>query len=432
MQYLFKRSLKIFQIKNYGRSSFLIGVFTLPSTLVFGMLFLFQASIIGSFLHKKSYFEDKWNYPFFIFGIFILINSFLQNFILPNIFSEIWDPALSFVGLFNWIPFIWFFWALQPYLDSRSNRRLFALALISGTFPVLITGFGQYFLNWTGPFETFNGLIIWFQRPIERPGGLTGLFNNQNYVGSWLNLVLPFCIALFLEKRNKIFNKTIEFIFLVSISFATFLTYSRNAWLGLLTSFPIVMGKKRIILFLPFLSIIVSVLIILLSPIFSGKIQDYLRIIISEKIFFEFSSAGYENLDFSRLDIFASALNLIQKSPIFGIGAASFSTIFFSETNSWKGHAHNLFLELSVSYGIPITVLFYATVFIILFLSGKSIFLNIKNTNISFLDRSFWAALFFFHISQLFDIQYFDGRISITSWILLSGLKSIIEETDNF
>ena len=147
MQYLFKRSLKIFQIKNYGRSSFLIGVFTLPSTLVFGMLFLFQASIIGSFLHKKSYFEDKWNYPFFIFGIFILINSFLQNFILPNIFSEIWDPVLSFVGLFNWIPFIWFFWALQPYLDSRSNRRLFALALISGTFPVLITGFGQYFLT---------------------------------------------------------------------------------------------------------------------------------------------------------------------------------------------------------------------------------------------------------------------------------------------
>ena len=100
------------------------------------------------------------------------------------------------------------------------------------------------------------------------------------------------CIAilypLFLEKRNKIFNKTIEFIFLISIRFATFLTYSRNAWLGLLTSFPIVMGKKNSNLFLPFLLIIVSVLIILLSPIFSGKIQDYLESIISEKIFLSF------------------------------------------------------------------------------------------------------------------------------------------------
>ena len=34
-----------------------------------------------------------------------------------------------------------------------------------------------------------------------------------------------------------------------------------------------------------------------------------------------------------------------------------------------------------------------------------------------------------FLISQLVDVQYFDGRISIIFWILLAGLKCIIDES---
>jgi len=33
-----------------------------------------------------------------------------------------------------------------------------------------------------------------------------------------------------------------------------------------------------------------------------------------------------------------------------------------------------------------------------------------------------------FLFSQLVDVQYFDGRISITFWILLAGAKNIIDE----
>ena len=28
----------------------------------------------------------------------------------------------------------------------------------------------------------------------------------------------------------------------------------------------------------------------------------------------------------------------------------------------------------------------------------------------------------------MFDIQYYDGRISVISWILMAGLKSILDE----
>ena len=44
----------------------------------------------------------------------------------------------------------------------------------------------------------------------------------------------------------------------------------------------------------------------------------------------------------------------------------------------------------------------------------------------SYIDRAFWTALFFFLLSQLADVQYFDGKISLITWILIAGLKNII------
>jgi len=431
MKYIPKTFFKSLTIKDYGKFLFLSGVFFLPSTLVVGVLFLFSASIIGSFINKKSYLEEKWNYPFLIFGILIVLSAILQNFILPNIYSAVWDPKLSFIGIFNWLPFIWLFWALQPYIDTKAKRRLFSLILISGTFPVLITGFGQYFLDWTGPFETLNGLIIWYQRPVESPGGLTGLFNHQNYAGSWLNFVWPFGIALFLERKNDLYQKISAFFLLFSIGFATFLTYSRNAWIGLLTSLTILAGKRIIPIFILILIIISCIVIIVFIPISFNEIQYYLRNSLLEKILLEFSNQGYEGLDVTRLEIFSSALMLIQTSPIFGLGAASFSEIFLLETSFWKGHSHNLFLELSISYGLPATIIFFSTISMILINSGNLLFNNKNNVNSSIFDKAFWAALFFFLISQMVDIQYFDGKISIISWILISGLKNIIEDNNN-
>ena len=200
-------------LEDYGFIFFLIGIFFLPSTIAIGILFLLPSLILASLSANKSFFKDYWNLPFLIFGLLLLISAFSQNYLLTNKYGEIWDTKLSFIGLANWIPLIWVFWASQPYLNSKSKRRTFSLILVASTFPVLITGFGQYFLNWTGPFQTLNGLIIWYQRPIENPGGLSGLFSNQNYAASWLNFVWPFCIALFIEKRNDLFKKPAALVF---------------------------------------------------------------------------------------------------------------------------------------------------------------------------------------------------------------------------
>ena len=417
-------------LEDYGSLLFLLGIFFLPSTLIIGVLLLLPAFVITSFLSKKSFIKDYWNFPFIIFGLLIILSAICQNYIFKNNYVGIWDPKLSLIGLGNWIPFIWVFWAAQPYLSSKSKRRSFSLVLIAGTFPVLITGFGQYFLNWTGPLETLNGLIIWYLKPIKNPGGLSGLFSNQNYTASWLNFIWPFCIALFLEKGKNLFKKTVTLSFLVSTAIAAFLTFSRNAWLGLFTSLPIVVGKNALKVILPILTLTILILFFLFSPFFEGEFHNMIRNLLPGKILLEFSNDGYEGLDITRIGIYKSAFELIKQNPFFGIGAGSFTEIFYLNTSFWKGHSHNLFFELSLSYGLPASIIFFITTSNILYLSSKRIFFNKQKFNFSYIDKAFWTALFFFLISQLVDIQYFDGKISLIAWILMAGLKNIIIEKD--
>ena len=432
MQFFLSRSYKY--LERIGYFSFLTGIFFLCSSLLIGALFLLAALIIGGILQSKenNFFKDKWNCSFFLCGILILINGLLQRFILTNNFKAVWSSDLTILGMANWIPFFWLFWTFQPFLNSPKKRNQFAKCLIAGTFPLLISGFGQYFFNWTGPLETLNNLIIWYQKPIISPAGLSGLFSNQNYAGTWLNFVWPFCLALIFEKSQNIIKKGFSICFLVSISLATFLTFSRNAWAGLLVALPIVIGQESLIWITPFLIIGTMVFIYYLSNSFSNEISDFLRNLIPDKLLMEFTEEGYEGLDATRLEILKSALKISTIRPIVGIGAASFSAIYFLETSFYKGHSHNLITELAISYGIPVAIIFLISIILLLVKSAHIIFFkNIEFSKNQFIDRAFWSSSFFFFLSQLADIQYFDGKISIVAWTLLAALKNIIDENKN-
>lgn len=420
-----RKNSEIYKLANY---LFLLGIFFLPSSLFLGALFLLPAAIAANLLQKNNYFQDKWNLLFFISGCLMLFSSFLQKYFLFNRYSDIWDANLSFIGLANWIPFFWLFWTLQTFLNTDKKRKIFAYCLVSGTFPVLITGFAQYYLNWNGPFEVLDGLIIWYQKPIESPAGLSGLFSNQNYAGSWLNLVWPFCIALCLKKGQSFFKKSVSFLFLCSIGFSTFLTNSRNAWAGIIISLTLMLKSKKVTWKIPVLFLISLYFFYLIYPYLSIEIQLLIKQIIPKNILLEFSRESYEALDATRIEILTSATKYITQNPFFGTGAASFSKIYELDTTFWKGHSHNLIIELAISYGLPSAIILFITITSILVKSFKKIFLRVDFKNINYINKAFWASSFFFFFSQLFDIQYFDGKISIIAWTLLAGLKNIFQE----
>lgn len=433
MQY--EKSLSNYiRLKKAGYFLFLFGIFFLCSSLFIAILFLIPALIIGSLLQirNKELFNDKWSCSFFACGILILINALLQKFFLINNYKDIWNSDLTILGLANWLPCFWVFWAFQPFLETESKRKKFVIFLVSGTLPLIITGFGQYFFDWTGPFQTLNGLIIWYQRPIVNPGGLSGLFNNQNYAGSWLNLIWPFCIALVFEKTQSIFKRGVSISFLFSVALASFLTYSRNAWGGLLLALPLVIGQAKIIWILPLVTLFFIYLFTYLSGSLSIELLDSIKKFIPQKVYLEFAEEGYKNLDTTRLEILKSALQIATIRPFIGIGAASFTAIFAMRTNLYKGHSHNLISELAISYGIPVTLILLITVVILIIKSGVSIFQKKENkTANNFIDRAFWTSIFIFLLSQLVDIQYFDGKISILAWTLLCGIKKIKDQENN-
>ena len=341
---------------------------------------------------------------------------FNQNLSIYNL-----DSSLTWIGLANWIPFFWCFWAFKPFLKSEKKRKICSLILISGTLPLIITGLGQVFFNWNGPFKTLFNLIIWYQRPMESVTGLTGLFNNANYAGSWLNVIWPLSLACLIDIRKNLLEKISIYLFIFGISLSTILTNSRSAWLGILIGTTIMYGYKSFKVIRNTLIGITLLISCTIFPILGNYIQNILQELIPKSIWMEFSDFQY-----SRLEIWESGISSVLNNPIFGTGASSFPEIFRSQSGLWKGHAHNLPLEFLISYGIPAGIFILLPITLIIFYSVKDIFFLKKKEEISIYDRAWITSLILITFSQMVDVQYFDGRISIILWILLAGAMNIV------
>ena len=366
---------KILTAQTLGFNLFCIGLFLLPSALFLAAISLLISLIFSTISNHKEYFKDVWNIPFFIGGLLIFISALVHSLGNNTLLQYEIDDYLSWIGLANWIPFFWCFWGFKYYLDSSQRRKLCSLILIAGTFPVLISGFGQYFFNWFGPMKTLFGSIIWFQRPIPEREGMTGLFNNANYLGAWLNLIWPFCLASFIKTQRNFYEKLTIATFIFGTSLSLILTNSRSAWIGMVIGTFLTIGRKKYKLFLILISIFVLLIGIVIFPIFGEFPQLILSKVLPSQIWLEFS-----DLEISRLDIWKKAFGYIFKNPIFGSGAGSFTALYKIDSSIWKGHAHNLIIELIISYGLPGGLLIFGNIFGILRNAIKKYFLRLLTT----------------------------------------------------
>ena len=151
----------------------------------------------------------------------------------------------------------------------------------------------------------------------------------------------------------------------------------------------------------------------------------------NELFFGNFSNLSFNLESFPRFNILKESINFITERPFIGWGSASFPLLFISRKSEWYGHSHNIFIELAISYGLISAALIGYAIFSILFKSFKSIYLlkqfsdkKEKRQPYHF-DKAWWTATTVLLFSQLFDIQYFDFRIGMIFWILLSGLSKI-------
>ncbi len=422
-----------------GINFFRIGIFLLPSAFFISSIFILIASILN-FKHKgTSLLKNNWNYPLYISTILILFISLYNYISLGKIEDlQIENKISIFLDIANWVPFFYIFISCRSFLSNTILRKEFSILLISGSFPILLSGFYQFLLfknnfpeSFYGPYQILRGLVIWYQRPISIGGetGITSIFNNPNYLGCWLIILLPFSIALLREKNKDIYKKISSLFFLLAITISIILTRSKAAINLLALAIPITFNFNFSVTIFLLMFYFISTGIILYVANLDSQINfqifpkailnDYSREYLSGNVSREF-----------RFNIWLNAINFLKIDPIFGLGAGIFPIIYLLKKGNWVGHTHNLFLELAFNYGI--IVAFTITIFIVILISKSLYVLNgsllKEKFNDSLINKAWWSSAVLLILSQMVDLQYYDGRVSMTFWLLLSGLLSIIQE----
>ncbi len=408
---------------------FLLGIFLLASTMSIGIILILIASIISIYENKKNILKDKWSIFLIFSAILMTISCLYQTYDYANKDLLGWEISLTWIGLLNWIPFFFLFISTEFFLITPNQRVKVAIFLLSGTIPVLITGFGQYFFNWEGPLSFLNGLVVWYLKPIEPHLGLSGIFSNQNYAGTWLSIIWPFSLGFLFINKNTSFKKYTSILLLFLFTLAIILTTSRNALFGILISIPFVLGIKSFLIILTIIFIIIFLLILKSTFPFGEESLGFLFNIFPQQFIDKFNKIDLTNLlEYRRINLWNDTLMLISKKPLFGLGAAFFPILyeFYYEPKSYtEQHTHNLFLELTASYGILVSLAIFLFIILLIYKSFEKINKNNPKGRDLLIDRSWLASTFVLLISQMNDITYYDGRISVIFWILLSGLRNI-------
>ena len=425
-----------------GQKLFLLGLFFLPTALPITGLFFISSLLISLKFNNLEILKSKVDLGLLISLILMILSSI--NNTLINVPKELIGQSkiLVWSGLLNWAPMFIFYWGFMPFLKTAEQRIISIKFLISGTLPVLISIILQIFSFW-GPHKTFFNLIIWFNKPIQTVGGYTGLFSNPNYAGVFLVLILPF--LFFLLKENSKGNLTSKFILIIFICMTIFFaigTNSRNALVGIFISLLTIINLNKISKYILVAagSLIVSIKYLTNSFIQFGDKFFYDQLSFCRQpdsitLFCKLTQLdmGLEN---PRIRIWLSSLSIIKDRPIWGWGSSTFSKVWQYKSivtipykNPEIQHSHNILLEIAHNFGIPAALLILICLASI-FLNAFSLIIIKSNKNYSnyYLNRAWFISLIIFLFSQLFDVTYYDGRLSLIFVIILAGTKCIIEE----
>ena len=402
----------LFQIKSPGWLAFQLGLFLLPSSALLAGVCLFVTCLAGSCGRSQTPLTDRWMRPLLLASVLMLISALLAA-----------DAGLAWAGLANWIPFFWGFWAFRPFLLTASRRQRAARLLLAGTVPVLITGFGQMQLGWTGPWQLFGGAIIWFLAPGGQPEGrLSGLFDYANIAGAWLAVVWSFALAAVLARRDPPWYRALAFLLSVAIVVAVVLTRSRNAMASLPLAVPWVLGPAQWWWLLPLFLLFSAPLLLAVLPGVPPAIQQWAEALLPSSLRQRLLE-GQSTDSLTRLAQWRFGLQLISQSPWFGWGAAAFSVLYpIHAQRKWHGHSHNLPIELGVSHGWPVVVLVVGMVLLLLVMALQRGMLRSGP-----MDRAWWAASLVLVGMHATDLPFFDSRLNLLGWILLAGLCGFLQ-----
>ena len=237
---------------------------------------------------------------------------------------------------------------------------------------------------------------------------------------------LPFCFLLIKSHKYNKIKSSVLFTIVISTIYCVLLTNSRNSLIGIIIAAALMISTKFLIISFLVLGLIYFLFIELgaLSFLGSYSIQEFLP----DNIFRNFFKQITSKFQFSRIDIWQKTINIISERPLLGWGAATFPILYLLKGGIEDAqHTHNIVLEIAQTNGIPAALVLTFFVSYLFIKSWKIIFVKDKNSK-SIINKAWITSLLIIIISHLSDLTYYDGRVSLLIWILLAGLKCILDE----
>ena len=234
------------------------------------------------------------------------------------------------------------YYAVVDWTRTEDDFRAILHALLLSTIVVGLFGLYQFF---SGDYSAlYNALYPIQEDALKNPpwsGRITSFLSHYNGTAAYLNMVIPFCIALAVRARDK-FTRMLSWACLLLSSVALVLTQSRG---GLLAYVAILLMSAYF-----------------LAPNAGARIRWIGAVLVFSVTGALLAGSIFERLsgvdsftEITRLAIWAGAWLIFAGHPVIGIGYGNFKMALAAAITVPDGFmldAHNLYLELLAETGI--------------------------------------------------------------------------------
>ncbi len=273
-----------------------------------------------------------------------LTRALLGYFTVTVIASTIFNPPTGAAAreLMRLGSYMCFYYAVVDWVRTEEDLKAVVRALLVSTICVALFGFYQFVI---GDYSSLYDALYPIQdEALKNPpwsGRITSFLSHYNGTAAYLNMVIPFCIALARRGKDQ-FSRVLGASCFVLASIAVLLTQSRGgliAYVAVLLIAAWLLPETRAARFRW----------ITLVLVFSAAGA------LVAGLIFERLSGVDSYTEFTRLAIWAGAGLLFAGNPILGVGYGNFKTALASAIPVPEGSmldAHNLYLELLAETGL--------------------------------------------------------------------------------
>ncbi|MBM3161332.1 MAG: O-antigen ligase family protein [Bacteroidetes bacterium] len=377
-------------------------IYNLFSPFKFPILLFFTGIILVLIVLQRKIKWDKIIFIAFFWILFVLMasfNAYNQELAFLGYFSGS-GRCEGFLSLFCYI-FLWF--AAKNYLIINAKRILiFFVGLIPFSLYALIQYYGK------------DPLVINY-------GFAPRIFStigNQNFVGSLAVMLVVLSSSLFVLRR-----KWVYFYFALLFFSTLVICQTRSAWVAgaiVITGFlfyQFILKKKVLFPLYLILGYVLVFLILLNSQKQNTITQKYKTIAKEMDLSNEYGGSG-------RLKIWSITNEVLLQNPLLGVGPENLKLAieteqpqlhneYYRRTKTTIDRAHNEYLHMAVTCGIPTL----CTYLLVIFMSFKS---SMRSILTSTWSMAVSLAVTAYLIQAFFNISVI--AVAPIFWIFLGGL----------